>query len=251
MRAVLSLVLVALVACADLPPPSTIESLSAALDAGASGSERVQLELELQTMLLDRAKASQSLADIDAFLARFPKASAAKDLRTSRVDVAFAAADAQGTAAGWQAFLEENKEADANLRRRAKGFADVLGYGGVQVGAVQVEPWNLADDPKGPKNCWKISTTVTNAGDKSLSYLAVSMFQVDAAGQKLGSAPAIVVGQAAPRGLPIEEMYKKPLAPGKSREVSTTIEAAPEGWDKASAKVVATAVRFEGDVDKK
>ena len=251
MRAVLSLFLVTLVACADPPPPSTIESLSAALDAGASGSQRVQLEIELQKMLLDRANQTNTLADIDAYLTRFPKGAAGEDLRKRRVDAAFAAAEAQGTAAGWQAFLDENKEADANFRRRAKGFADVLAYGGVQVGEVKVEPWNLADDPKGPKNCWKISTTVTNAGDKSLGYLTVSMFQVDASGKKLGSAPAVVVGQAAPGGLPIEEIYKKPLAPGKSREVSTTIEAAPEGWDKVSAKVVATAVRFEGDDEKK
>ncbi len=251
MRHVLPFALLALVACADPPPPSTIESLSAALDAGASGSERVQIEIELQKMLLDRARESHSLADIDAYLTRFPKGANAEELRKSRVDVAFVAAEEAGTAAGWQAFLEENKEADANLRRRAKGFADVLAYGGVQVGEVKVEPWNLADDPKGPKNCWKISTTVTNGGDKTLSYLTVSMFQVDASGKKLGSAPAVVVGQAAPGGLPIEEIYKKPLAPGKSREVSTTIEAAPEGWDKTSAKVVATAVRFEGDVEKK
>lgn len=243
MRCVHALVLALLVACEGAPPPPpTVESLEAVLAGNPSQLERMQAEEKLAVLLAERARASRALADIDAYLARFPKGEAAKELRVARTDLAYIQAEAGNTRASWEAFLAENPDADASSRKRAQGYLDVAVYGGIKVGAVAVEPWNLADDPKGPKNGWKFTAEVRNDGPQAIAYLPVSVQLLGKDGASLAAQPGVVVGKAGPGGLPIEEVYQAPLAPGKARTFVHTTGEIPEGWTQ-QVRVVPTAMR--------
>lgn len=238
-----ALVLAFLVACAGAPPPpETIEGLEAVLAGSPSQLERMQAEERLGVLLSERARTTRALADIDAYLARFPKGEAAKELRTARTDLAYIQAEAENTRASWERFLSENPDADAGSRKRAQGYLDVATYGGIKVGAVSVEPWNLADDPKGPRNGWKFSVELRNEGAEAIEYLPVSVQLLGKDGTSLAAQPGIVVGKAGPGGTPIEEIYQAPLAPGKARTFVHTTGDIPEGWAQ-QVRVVPTAMR--------
>jgi hypothetical protein len=243
MRRVHVLALLVLVACAGAPPPpETVEGLEAVLAGNPSQLERMQAEERLAVLLAERARTSHALADIDAYLARFPKGEAVKELRAARTDLAYIRAEAENTRASWEAFLAENPDADAASRKRAQGYLDVATYGGITIGTVTVEPWNLADDPKGPKNGWKFTVEVRNGGDRAIEYLPVSVQLLGKDGASRAVQPGVVVGKAGPGGLPIEEVYQAPLAPGKARTYVHTTGEIPEGWTQ-QVRVVATAMR--------
>ncbi len=235
---------------ADAEKANTIEAWEGYLASGsASGSEQRIAEAKLSKLIAEKAKVENTVAAYSAYLDRFPKGIDAEELGKLRIDAAYADAEKANTAEVWGAFLTTYPEADARMRKKAEGFRAVGAYGGVRVDAPVVSEVNLANDPKGPKNGWEIRTTVTNTGDKSITWLNLTAFYLDANGKRVSSVSYPVVAKSGPGGMPIEEMYQEPLAPGKSRTWSYATGEFPPEWSK-KADVLASGIQLEADAGK-
>lgn len=243
------LTLAFLAACADpyadAERANTVEAWEAYLASdAASGSKKSLADTKLSVLLAEQARKTNTVAAYDAYLKRWPKGPAVEELSKARGDAAFLDAEKAGTPEAWKAFLEENPQAEGALRQKAAGFAEVAAYGGVKVEDVSVAKVNLANDPKGPKNGWEVRAKVTNAGDKTLKWLNLTAYYLDSSGNRLTSKSYPVVAPTGPGGLPIEEVYQKPLPPGESRTWAYGTEDVPQGWSE-KASVVASGLRFE------
>jgi hypothetical protein len=243
------LILAFLAACADpyadAERLNTVEAWEAYLASdAASGSKKGLAETKLAVLVAEQARKDNTVAAFDAYLKRWPKGPAAEELTKARGDAAFLDAEKAGTAEAWKAFLAENPEAEGALRQKASGFAEVATYGGVKVEDVRVEQVNLAGDPKGPKNGWEVRAKVTNTGDKTLKWLNLTASYMGASGNRMSTKSYPVVATTGPGGMPIEEVYQKPLKPGESRSWAYATEDVPEGWTQ-KASVVASGLRFE------
>ncbi len=232
---------------ADAEKIGTIEAWEAFLAAEPSETQRMKAETKLEELMAERATTSKTVADFDTFLKRFPKSRKVKEMKAARADAAFAAAEADGTADAWKKFVDENPDADGSMQKRARGYVSVAEYGKLTLSEPVVAQVNLANDPKGPLDGWGFTVEVKNEGDKAVEYLNLELVFLDAAGKKLAAKSYPVVAQTGPGGMPIEEIYTKPLEPGQARTWNYTTGEAPEGWDK-KVRVVASSVRFLGAV---
>lgn len=236
-----------LVACADpyadAETLNTIDGWESFLAAQPSDTQRLKAEAKLEELLLAKAEASKKVEDYDAILTRFPNTRKKDELRKSRASAAYAVAEAENTPEAWKKYLDENDGADGGLEKKARGFVSVAEYGKIVVGEVKVEQVNLAEDPKGPKDGWGVTADVKNDGDKTIEYLNFDVVFVDQAGTKLQTSSYPLVAQTAPGGMPIEEEYQKPLAPGQTRTFSFMTGEVPENWSK-QARLAPSSVRF-------
>lgn len=230
----------------DAQKVDTIEAWETFLAGTPSGSEKLGAEKRLEELLVARAEQNKTVADYDAVLTKFPKSRKTKEMQAGRANAAFAAAEAEGSADAWKTFLDENPTADTALKKKARNMVAVAEYKDkLAMTDPKVEEVNLAEDPKGPKDGWGFTTTVTNNGDKALDYLNLEVQFLDAQGQKLKAAAYPLAGTAGPGGMPLPEEYTKPLEPGVARTWAYTTGDVPEGWSK-QVKIVPVAVRFLG-----
>lgn len=242
--------LILLAGCADpygdAKKADTIEAYEAFLGSDPSGSERLGAEQRLEELLVARAEETHAVADYDKLLQRFPKSRQAKKMREGRANAAFAAAEADGSADAWKAFLDENAEADGALKKKARAMVAVAEYKDkLAITEPKVEQVNLAEDPKGPKDGWGFSATVTNNGDKSLEFLTMEVQLLDAAGKKLKAFTYPLAGKVGPGGMSLPEEYTKPLEPTQSRTWVYTTGDVPENWSQ-QVKIVPVALRYAG-----
>lgn len=246
-----ALLLVLLAGCADpfgdAKKADTIEAWEQFLASKPGGTDKMMAEKRLEELLVKRAEDSKKLEDYDAVLKRFPKSKKKKDMQAGRANAAFAAAEAAATVEGWEAFLKQNEFADGALKKRAGAMLEVARYASsLAMTPPLVEAVNLAEDPKGPKDGWGVSTEVTNNSDKTFDFLTMEVQFLDAEGKKLKAVSYPLVAQSGPGGMPIEEAYQAPLAPGDKRTWRYTTGEVPEGWNQ-SVNVVPVAIRVAGD----
>jgi hypothetical protein len=238
-----------LLACSDpfaeAEKANKIETWEAYLATGPDGSEKMLAEQKLSMLLIDKAKAEQSVAAYDVVIKRFPKHKDIKTLKEERTKLAYIEADAAATMEGWKKFLDENADAPKLMKDKARGAIGVAEYGKIVVGEVKMEQVNLAEDPKGPKDGWGFKVDFKNDGDKVIDYLNVELRFLDAKGQQIGAEKWPLVGQQGPGGVPVSEETAKPLKPGESRVWDYSTGNAPTTWAQ-QVKVVPVAVRFAG-----
>lgn len=235
-------------ACADpygdAKKADTIDAYEAFLATDPGGSEKLGAEQRLEELLVTRAEETKAVADFDKVIARFPKSRQIKKLKEGRANASFAAAEADGSGDAWKKFLDENPDADGALKKRARAQVAVAEYKDkLAFGEPKVEQVNLAEDPKGPKDGWGFTVTVTNNGDKSLSYLNLEAQMLDAQGKKLKAGAYPLAGTTGPGGTSLPEEYTKPLDPGQSRTWTYTTGDVPEGWSQ-QVKIVPIAIRY-------
>jgi hypothetical protein len=255
------LVLFLLAACADpygdAQKLDTIEGWEAFLSTEPTGSEKSGAMARLEVLLAEKASKSGEIADFDAFLTRFPKSSRADEIKGQRAAAAFKIAETDDTPEGWKKFVDENPTADGAMKKKATNRVLVAEYKDkLPMGELKMEEVNLANDPKGPKNGWSFTVEVQNTGDRTVDYLNLELQFLGADGAKAGATSYPIVGTTGPGGLPLEEVYTKPLKPGEKRTWNITAGPPPEGvenkagyipdgWAK-QARVVPVAIRFSG-----
>ncbi len=239
-----------LAACSDplaeAQSVNTIEAFEAYIATKPGGSSQMIAESNLCQLLVNQARALETLEDYDKAIKKCPRHIEIKKLKGERIKVGFAVAEKTGTTEGWKKFLDENTEAEPKLKSQARDRVAIAEYGDkLATGPVTFKKVNLADDPKGPLNGWGFSATVTNSGDRTISYLSMELRLLDAEGRVKGTKRYPLVAESGPGGLPITEGYEKPLKAGQSREWVYSTDEVPETWAE-KAELIAVKVRFEG-----
>jgi hypothetical protein len=247
----LVLFLAPLAGCADpygdAQKLDTIEAWEAYLSTKPGGTDGMLGQKRLTELYVARAAESKKLEDYDKALKHLT-GKAKKEMQVGRANVAFAAAEADGSAAAWEKFLKEDDFADDALKKRARAMVAVAKHRDeLSISDAVVAQVNLAENPKGPLDGWSISVDVTNNGTNTFDYLILEAQLLDGDGKKLSAATYPLVSKVGPRGMPIEEKYQEPMKPGEKRSWQWTTGEPPEGWAQ-KARVVPTAIRAVGEL---
>lgn len=218
----------------DAKKADTIEAYQAYLDTKPTGADALVAESRLEELMVAKAEESKAIADYDAVLTRFPKSKKTEAIQKGRAAAAFAVAEKDGSVEAWQKFLDEDPFADSALRKRATTMVDVAKIAPtIQITEPVVTEVNLANDPAGPKDGFGFTANVTNNGTEALEYANLELQFLDGAGNKLKAASYPVATKSGPGGMPIEEIYTKPLAPAETRAWAYSTGEVPEGWAEA------------------
>lgn len=231
----------------DTKKVDTIEAWQQYLATKPSGSRLLGAQDRLEELMTKKAEASELTADYDAVLKQFPTSKQKKKLQEARTKIALAAAEAANTPAGWDVFVKENPWADGAIVKRAKSRIAVAEYlpslGMTEPAVVEA---NLAEDPKGEKDGWDFSVTVTNNGTKTIESMKVEAHLLDPADSPYAkTCPETLVGAAFVNRQATPEEIAKALAPGESRLWSCMLAKTdiPEGWAQ-KVRVVPVSISF-------
>lgn len=252
MRRLGILLLLATFACTDhfaeAKKVDTIEAWEAYITSGGSGRQKLEAEARLEELMLEKARASHTLADYDALLARFPKGKQYKETNKERQTLYFQQIEAEDTVEGWTKFMEEypRPKGDSALVADARRRLEVArNKDRFEIGPVEIAQVNLAEDPKGPLDGWGFKATVTNKGDQPIESMTLRILLVDDNGKELIRREWPVVAKRMPGGLGMPDGFDKPMAPGESRVWDFTTGDSPEGWNQ-KVKVYASRIKLVG-----
>ena len=150
----------------------------------------------------------------------------------------------QDTPEAWQKFLDEYKKGDKKLRSKARQRLRMAeNRDRVDIGPVETEQVNLAENPDGPLDGWGFTADVTNKGDKPIQTLMLEIQYLNDAGKAAKTDLWPAVATALPGNLPFEEGFDKPIAPGEVRVFNYTTGDLPAGWSK-KVKLVPVDIGF-------
>jgi hypothetical protein len=232
----------------------TIEAYESWVAANQNSPQRTLADIRIEELYLEKARTDKTLEAYDDYLDRYSEKGGelVKKARVEREEFLFTWAGEENTIASWEKFIAEYPSGGGNAGRKnrleAKARIKVIGYqDNLDIGPVEVEAVNLAEDPDGPLNGWMFLSDVTNNGDKTLTMLSMELQYLDGEGKVIESDRWPLVAPSAPGNLPIEEEWKQPVKPGETR-IYSYMDTAPEapGWSK-KARLVPTNVSFEGE----
>lgn len=210
----------------------TIEAYETFLASDPSTYYKGEIDKRLEELYYDKADADDTLASWDAYLAKFPKSKRAKEAATARGEIAFETAWTGGDIASLEKFATENPNASDKLKKRAASFKDVLAYGKLSAGEPTVKQVNLGEDPKGPLNGWGVFSDIKNEGDKTFSWVNVTVEFLGDDGAVLDRKEYALTSPS--WNEPATDLQKTPLKAGETRTWSWTLglEEGPDGWNQ-------------------
>ncbi len=226
----------------------SIEAYEAYLKEHPDGNYVLQATLALEDLYLQAARDGGTLEGYDAYLQRFPKGQHKDKIMDERKDFMFSWAAEQDTPEAWQKFIDEYPSGqDKKLRDKAKTRKKMAeNRDRVEVGPVEVEQVNLAENPDGPLDGWGFTADIINKGDKAIQYLNIEIQYLNDAGKVAHSESYPAVATRLPGNMPMEEGFSKPIAPGKARTFNFTTGDLPTGWSK-KVKLVPIDIGFVGE----
>lgn len=238
---IIALSLSALIACDSGPDftavqaEDTIEAYEKFLAADPTTIYKPQVDVRLEELYFEKAKADGSIAAWDAYFAKYPDGKHAKEAQGLKEDAGFAVAQKLNTVDGYRKFLADFPAASPKHASQADGMVAVADYGKLTVAEPVVAQVNLAEDPKGPMNGWGVSAAITNAGDKTFKYVNVTV-------DLLGDDGALLDRKSWPLtsttwSVPATDEQKTPLAPGQTRtwSWSAALDGVPADWHQKVA----------------
>ena len=222
----------------------TIDAYEQYLKENPDGTYVLQAKLALEDLYLQSAREGKALEGYDKYLERFPKGQHKAKVMDERKQFLFDWAAEQDTPEAWQKFLDEYKKGDKKLRSKARQRLRMAeNRDRVELGPVETEQVNLAENPDGPLDGWGFTADVTNKGDKPIQTLMLEIQYLDGSGNKAKADLWPAVATRLPGGLPFEEGFDKPIAPGEVRVFSYTTGDLPAGWSK-KVKLVPVDIGF-------
>lgn len=222
----------------------TIDAYEAFLVENPTTPYRIQAESRIELLLLEKARAEETLPAYDAVIARFPKGALREKTLAERKDFLFAWADETDTTEAWQKFMDEYPSADkkqlveAEKRQRMAGLRS-----SIEIGPIEMVEVNLAHQKDGPLNGWEFSAEIKNKGDKPVQHLMFKLHYLNAEGLSVDSDTWPVVAQALPGNMPKPEGFDAPIPPGGSRRFVYETGDMPPTWGKG-AKLVAIDIKL-------
>ncbi len=209
----------------------TIEAYEHFLENNDGSPWEFQARSRLEQLYLEQARAEPSLAAYDEWIARYPASSYREAVVEERETYLFEWAQQEGTIEAWERFIREygssSRRGEAQLEIRLIQHAPSVTFDNPRVSRV-----NLAEDPEGPLNGWKLEVDVTNAGEVSLTKVVVG---VTVAGTELSTAWPVA---ATDWHMPVTEAERRPLGAGTTRTWAYTTRIPPETWDGSFATTV-------------
>lgn len=226
----------------DVQAQDTIEAYEAFLVADPTTFYKPQIDVRLEELYFEKAKKEATIAGWDAYFAKYADGKHQKEALSLKEDAGFAAADLANTADAWKGFLAAFPEATKPHQTRAKGMVAVHEYGKLVVDEPVVEQVNLAEDPKGPLNGWGIRTRVTNGGDKTLTFVGMTVEFLGDDGKLLEKKDYPLVSSN--WNTPATDAQTAPMKPGDARPWLWTvaIDGVPAEWHQ-KVRVYATDAR--------
>jgi len=222
----------------------TIEAYEQYLKENPDGARTLEATLALEDLYLEKARKDGTLEGYDAYVERFPKGKHLEKVMTERKQFLFDWAAEKDTPEAWQKFLDEYKKGDKKLRTKAKQRKRMAeNRDKVDVGPVEVEQVNLAENPDGPLDGWGFTADFTNSGAEPIQYLMVEIQYLNDAGKSVKAEQWPAVATRLPGNLPMEEGFSDPIAPGASRTFHFTTGDLPAGWSK-KVKLVPVDIGF-------
>lgn len=211
----------------------TIEAYEQYLTENPDGTYVLQANLALEDLYLQAAREGKNLEGYDKALKRFPKGQHKDKVMDERKQFLFDWAAEEDTPEAWQRFLDEYKKGDKKLRSKARQRLRMAeNRDRVEVGPVEAEQVNLAENPDGPLDGWGFTADITNTGDTPIQTLMIEIQYLDDAGKKAKSELWPAVATRLPGNLPFEEGFDKPIAPNEVRVFNFTTGDLPAGWSK-------------------
>lgn len=248
MRSLLVLPLLLALACTDpfaeAQKQDTIEAYEKFLAESPNSQYRLQGQIRLEELYLQKARTDATLEAYDVYLQKFPEGQLVDKAREERREFLFNWADREDTPEGWNKYLSEyptgdkKKQQEARKRLRMAESKDLIA-----LGPVEMEQVNLAENPDGPLDGWGFYVEVTNKGDKPIEYLNLRIRYLDEAGKELDNRDWPAVSPTPPQGLPQREEFYQPIKPGETRTWEWTSGDLPGGWAK-KASVSAIDIRW-------
>ncbi len=206
------------------------------------------VKFQLEKLTLERAEEAGTVAAWDAYLESYPEGQLREKGEAGRLEAVWSAAASGNDPVAWTRFLEDYPKADRDRRRDAERRRKVATHKDkIALGAVRVEPVNLAENPSGPYDGYAISADVTWTGETPLPYLQMEVEFLAGDGSVLRTERWPLVAPQAPKNLPIEEEWKVPLEPEETRRYYYTTEGPKTGKWERKANVVPVAIKLEGE----
>lgn len=255
MRTLTSALLIAalLTACGDnfreVQNADTIEAYEAWMSEASDGNTNYMMAtIRLEELYLENAKNEATLEAYDRYLARWqedPKARLVEKALEGREEFLWNWAEAENTAEGWQKFLDEYPKAKKKKKQEARRRITMAEHRSqVEIGPVETEPVNLAENPDGPLDGFLFTADVVNNTGKVIETLNMQLEYLDSTGAVIAVDKWPLVAPRAPGGIPIEEEWKVPVKAGETRAF-TFMDMAPEvpGWSK-KVRLVPLSIKF-------
>jgi hypothetical protein len=209
--------------------------------------KRTMAEIRLEQLYLEKARNDKSLAAYDIYLDTFPKGTMRDTALSERRDFLMKWAEGEDTPPAWQKFLDEYPSGNVSQQRTAKRRLNMaMNRHVVEAGPVRMEQVNLAEDPEAAKNGYGFYVDFTNKGKQPIERLNVAITYLDENGKSLGKDTWPAVAKRLPAGLPFEEGFDKPIAPGETRTWEWSTGTLPNGWSK-KVTVTPVGIRFVGE----
>lgn len=218
----------------------TIESYEKYLADNPSGAYRLQAEMRLEELMLQKARDEKSLEGFDAYLARFPKGSQHDKAVEERESFLFSWAEEQDTPAAYQKYLDEYPKGDKKRKEEARRRMVMAEHKDkISISAPEQEQVNLAGEQDGVPNGWAFFVDVTNQGDQPITRLTLQLRFLNESGRVIKTANYPSVGSRYPGRSWVEDEYKEPLKPGQTRQWKYTTGDIPPNWaQKVEVKAI-------------
>ncbi|HJN75138.1 MAG TPA: hypothetical protein QGF58_14510 [Myxococcota bacterium] len=249
------LALLALLACGpsfhEVQKADSIEAYEAFIQAAPNSPSITMAEIRLEELYLEKARKDKTLEAYDHYLEMYqgnPKSQLAEIAVEEREEFLYAWAEDSNSVEAWQTWLDEYPKGSKKRKQEARRRVAMNAYvDQLEIGRVEIEPVNLAEDPDGALDGYLFTSEVTNTGTRTITTLNMELQYLDIEGNVIDKDRWPLVAPQAPGNMPIEEEWKVPVKPGETRAYWYT-DMAPEavGWSK-KARLVPISVTFEGD----
>ncbi|MEC7949487.1 MAG: hypothetical protein VX265_18105, partial [Myxococcota bacterium] len=194
LAAIAAVPLLLAVGCSDpykaVQEADTIEAYESFLKNNPNSPQRLAAQIRLEDLSLEAAREAGTLEAYDAFIARFPSGTNAEKAANERIEFLWQWADTEDTKDAWEKYIQEAKAAkiDTKKVKKARKRARVAeSRSAFEVGPLEQEQVNLAENPDGPLDGWGFYTDVKNVGTEPISYFILRIDYLDSAGKVLDS----------------------------------------------------------------
>lgn len=217
----------------NLDSPEAYEAFLARYPASAE-ADRLRERVEQLRFL--RAKGEGTAEAMRTYLQHHPDGPSAVLARKEEDQLSFDAAKEEHSADAYQGYLDSHS--DGYYVEHARDAKDTILYlPSMSVANLLTERVNMAGDPKGELDGWKVTADVTNGGERTLAVVQCAVDYFDARGQVVRSdkwwAVAPDLG-----GFPTPPEMKPTLKKGESRGFRFTTSERPEGFaDRFAVRV--------------
>ena len=222
--------------------PEAYEAFLAQYPASARADE---LRERIDKLRFLRAKTAKTSAAMREYMTLHPDGAQIDEARRLEDDLSYNEAAALHTAEAYQAYMDSHPDGARVEEARFAG-GQLVYIPQIKIGAIEVEPINMANDPKGPLNGYGVKAEILNDGDRTLRVVEMAVDYLSAGGAAVKSdkwwAVAPDLG-----GFPTPPEMKPVLEPRGTRIFAWSTAEKPDGYADGRFGLRVTRIEFLKD----